>query len=161
MHESPGAPLILSGTLEASPLSPPGVSHEVQGAPNHKTRYRIANWPAYDRSLVQRGDLTVWISEEAIASWVPARIAKRGGQQKDSELTIETAMLLRLLFHLPLRQAEGFLRSILDLMGLDLEAPDHTTLCRRSRHLDIELRPAESRRGRHLIGALPITPPPC
>ena len=55
----------------------------------------------------------------------------RGAQRKYSDLAIESALTLRLLFHLPLRQAEGFLTSIFVLMGLDLRSPDHTTLSRR------------------------------
>ena len=119
--------------------------------PNYKTKYRVGNWPDHDRALVRRGDLTVWISEAAIRSWTPEPTCQRGGQPKYSDLAIETALVLRLVFHLPLRQTEGFLRSVLRLMGLDLEAPDHTTLSRRGILLDIELRPPGSNRGRHLI----------
>jgi len=119
--------------------------------PKYKTKHRIGNWSEYDRALVQRGNLTIWISEGAIKSWTPAGTGRRGGQHRYSDLAIETAITLRLLYHLPLRQAEGFLRSILVLMGLDLEAPDHTTLSRRSRDLDVDLRTAGLRRGRHLI----------
>jgi len=108
--------------------------------PTYKTKYRVANWAEYDRSLVQRGNITLWFSEDAIMSWVPARSGRRGGQQRYSDLAIETALTLRLMFNLPFRQAEGFLRSVLGLMGLDLEASDHTTLSRRSRQVDIELR---------------------
>jgi hypothetical protein len=79
------------------------------------------------------------------------RTGQRGGQRKYSDLAIETALVLRLVFHLPLRQAEGFLRSVFKIMGLDLAAPDHTTLSRRSRDLDVELCAAGSRRSRHLI----------
>jgi len=64
---------------------------------------------------------------------------KRGGQRKFSDQAIETALVLRLVFKLPLRQAEGFLRSILSLMDIDLEAPDHTTLSRRGQHLNVRL----------------------
>ncbi len=60
-------------------------------------------------------------------------------------------MTLRLIFRLPLRQAEGFLRSALSLMGLDLDAPDRTTLSRRSQHVDIKLRRAATSGAIHLI----------
>ena len=96
--------------------------------PKYKTKYRVKNWAEYDRALVQRGDITLWISEEAIASWRPAPTGMRGAQRKFSDHAIETALMLRLVFKLPLRQAERFLRSVLALMGLNLEAPDHTTL---------------------------------
>ncbi|MFT5052518.1 MAG: IS5 family transposase, partial [Chlamydiales bacterium] len=72
-------------------------------------------------------------------------------QRKFSDLAIETALTLRLVFHLPLRQAEGFLRSILGLMDVDLEAPDHTTLSRRSQHLDTALQVVPSNEPIHLI----------
>ena len=62
-----------------------------------------------------------------IATWKPARSGTRGGQRKYSDLAIDTALTLRLLFHLPLRQADGFLHSLLAMMGLELSAPDHTT----------------------------------
>ncbi len=119
--------------------------------PKYKTRYRVGNWPTYERSLVQRGDVTLWISAEAKAAWRPSPSGHPGGQQRFSDLAIETALTLRLVFRLPLRQAEGFLRSVLSLMDVDLEAPDHTTLSRRSRHLDVELDRVPSKGPIHLI----------
>ncbi len=107
--------------------------------PKYKTKYRVGNWAEYDRALVRRGDITLWISSGATEAWTPAPSGRRGGQRKFSNLAIETALTLRLVFKLPLRQAEGFLRSVLSLMAVDLEAPDHTTLSRRSQHLDVEL----------------------
>ena len=80
--------------------------------PRYKTKYRVGNWPAYDRALVQRGDVTLWLTPEAIATWEAVGVGKRGGQLQYSEVAIETALTLRLIFHLPLRQTEGFLRSI-------------------------------------------------
>ena len=84
------------------------------------------NWAEYDQALVQRGDFTLWISDDAIASWKPTPTGRRGAQKKFTDHAIETALTLRLVFNLPLRQAQGFLRSILSLMSSDLEAPDHT-----------------------------------
>ena len=117
----------------------------------YKTKYRVTNWSEYERALVQRGDITLWISEDAIASWKPAPTGRRGAQRKFSDHTIEAALTLRLVFNLPLRQAEGFLRSVLSLMSLDLEAPDHTTLSRRSRHLNIQLAHVSTKEPIHLI----------
>ncbi len=99
--------------------------------PKYKTKYRVSNWAEYDRALVQRGDVTLWISTDATGAWKPAPSGRRGGQRKFSDHAIETALTLRLVFDLPLRQAEGFLRSVLSLMDVALEAPDHTTLSRR------------------------------
>ena len=110
--------------------------------PNYKTQYRVGNWPSYDASLVQRGNLNIWISPGALKNWNarPVRRRHRGGQPKYSDLAIETALTLRLLFHLPFRQTEGFLVSIFELMGVHLDAPDHTTLSRRSAGLTTALR---------------------
>jgi hypothetical protein len=119
--------------------------------PKYKTKYRVDNWAEYDRALVQRGDITLWISEDAICSWKPASSGLRGGQKKFSDRAIETSLTLRLIFNLPLRQAEGFLRSILSLMALDLEAPDHTTLSRRSQSLNVDLNRVAGDKPIHLI----------
>ena len=37
--------------------------------PTYKTKYRVANWAAYNKALVRRGDVTVWLSSDAIAAW--------------------------------------------------------------------------------------------
>ena len=107
--------------------------------PKYKTQYRVANWAEYDRSLVERGNITIWISPDAISSWSAPPTKRRGGQLKYSDLAIETALTLRLLLHLPLRQTEGFLVSIFELMNLPLDVPDHTTLSRRGARSDLEV----------------------
>ena len=138
--------------------------------PRYKTKYRVGNWLAYDRALVQRGDVTLWLTPEAIATWEAVGVGKRGGQLQYSEVAIETALTLRLIFHLPLRQTEGFLRSIFGMLCLDLSAPDHTTLSRRGQHLDLALRRLPAGAGmrdrnaaiaffRKTVGASPTTPP--
>jgi hypothetical protein len=99
----------------------------------YKMKYRIQNWRAYERGLRNRGDIIIWLSEEARAAWTPPKSGLRGGQRRYSKLAILTALTLRVLFRLPLRQTEGFLDSLLSLMGLGLKAPDHTTLSRRGR----------------------------
>ena len=119
--------------------------------PKYKTKYRVNNWPEYDRALVQRGSINLWISEDAIDSWKPAPSGLRGAQRKFSDHAIETALALRLVFDLPLRQTEGCLRSILFLMGVALEAPDHTTLSRRSQSLNVDLNRVAGDKPIHLI----------
>ena len=119
--------------------------------PTYKTKYRVANWPSYDRALVGRGDVTLWMSPKAIATWAPVGVGTRGGQQQYSDVAIETVLTLRLLFHLPLRQAEGFVHSLFGMMGLALSAPDHTTLSRRGQRLDVRLRRVLTGQGLHLI----------
>ena len=119
--------------------------------PKYKTKYHVRNWAVYERALVCRGDVTVWLSPAAIAAWEPDPGGRRGGQRRYSDVAIETALTLRLIFHLPLRQAEGFLTSLFRLMGLDLPSPDHTTLSRRGQHLDVTIRQPPRDRRLHLI----------
>ena len=71
--------------------------------PTYKTKYHVQNWAAYDRALVCRGDITIWLSPAAIAAWEPDGAGTRGAQRKYSDLAIESALTLRLLFHLPRR----------------------------------------------------------
>ena len=78
--------------------------------PKYKTKYRVANWASYDRALVRRGDVTIWFSPAAVATWEPLGVGKRGGQLKYSDLAIETTLTLRLIFHLPLRCLGAWLR---------------------------------------------------
>ena len=96
-----------------------------------KARYRVTNWPEYDAALIRRGSLTVWFTEDAVAAWHAPATGERGGQPIYSAIAIETGLALRLVFHQPLRQTEGMLRSIADVLGVDIAIPDHTTLSRR------------------------------
>ena len=93
----------------------------------------MTNWPAYEAGLRRRGDLTFWLDEAALAGWQAPRRTTPGGQPRYSDLAIELVLTLRLVFHLALRQAEAFSRSVLRLLGLELAIPDHTTLSRRGR----------------------------
>ena len=119
--------------------------------PTYKTKYHVQNWASYDRALVRRGDVTVWLSPAAVATWEPAGVGTRGGQLKYSDVAIETALTLRLIFHLPLRQTEGFLTSLFRMMGIELSAPDHTTLSRRGQWLDLTHRRVPTNERIHLI----------
>src|ERR687890_684183 len=102
-----------------------------------RQRRKVTNWPAYDASLRQRGSLTVWFTEEALAAWRAEPRTTRGGQPWYSPLAILTALTLRAVFRLALRQAEGLIGSILQLLGLGLPVPDHTTLSRRAVTLEV------------------------
>ncbi|HYZ34347.1 MAG TPA: IS5 family transposase [Crenalkalicoccus sp.] len=98
-----------------------------------KARYRVRNWRAYEAGLRRRGDLTLWLDEAAIVGWQAPPRTTPGGQAWYSDVAIELVLTLRLVFHLGLRQAEGFATSVLRLLGQALRVPDHTTLCRRGR----------------------------
>jgi hypothetical protein len=102
-----------------------------------KRRYKVSNWQAYEAGLRQRASLTIWFTDEAIAAWRAVARTTPGGQARYSDLAIETTLILRTVFHQPLRQTEGLVSSLLGLMGLDLPVPDHSTLSRRARTLAV------------------------
>lgn len=102
--------------------------------------YRLRNWKDYNESLVQRGSITFWFDEKALAHWHSVeRTGKRGRPVVYSDIAIECALTLRAIFHLPLRTTEGFIKSMIALADLQLRSPDYTTLCKRQRNLEITL----------------------
>jgi hypothetical protein len=105
-----------------------------------KQRHRVTNWSEYDAALRRRGGLTVWFTEEAVAAWAAEPRTARGGQPRYSSLAITTALTLRAVFRLALRQTEGLIGSILQLLGLSLAVPDHSTLSRRAETLAVPRR---------------------
>jgi hypothetical protein len=118
-----------------------------------KASYRIRNWAAYNNSLVERGSLTVWISDEVIEGWnpVPEGPRQRGGQMAYSDRAIECLLTLKAVFKLPYRQTEGFGRSLIALLGVNVTVPDYTTLCKRSVDLDVDLSPCQGQGPKHIV----------
>src|SRR3954465_3178137 len=110
-----------------------------------KQRRRVTNWAEYDAALRQRGSLTVWFTEEAVAAWHAEPRTTPGGQPHYSSLAITTALTLKAVFRLALRQTEGLIGSIIRLLGLDLSVPDHTTLSRRAETLEVPRPRSDSR----------------
>src|SRR3954469_5500711 len=110
----------------------PSPVNEARRRPFPKARYRVKNWREYDQALQERGSLTLWVTPEAIAAWHSSPTGRRGRSPFYSNLAIETGHLLRLAFGQPWRQTEGLLRSVVTLLGVSLEVPDHTTFSRRS-----------------------------
>lgn len=104
-----------------------------------KVRYRVRNWREYNDSLVKRGSITLWISEEDIGTWKPDNTGKRGGQPRYTDGAIQCMVMVRSVFHLPLRATEGFVNSVFKLIDLELDVPDYSTICRRSKCLKVSL----------------------
>ena len=122
---------------------PTNMSKKTRSEP--KKSYRIRNWSAYDAALVNRGSLTVWVSEDAIANWKAKKEpGKRGRQREYSDFAIETVLTLREVYHLTNRGAEGFVRSLFEIMQIDLPVPDHTTLSVRGQSLDCSIAKKEN-----------------
>lgn len=119
------------------------------------TIYRLDNWSQYNRALVQRGSLSVWISEDAIESWRYDGPPLWGTDPTYSDFAIETCLRLRLVYSLPLRQTQGFIESLFRLMELDLPVPDYSTLSRRAEDLPVDLEQEHDEEGqdtpRHIV----------
>ena len=105
-----------------------------------KRCYRITNWAEYNRSLVERGSLTIWIDEDAAYKWLAPREKGKNGRPKTySDDAILIALTVRMVYKLPLRALEGFLRSVMVLLNLSLRIPCYSQICRRSRSLGKKL----------------------
>ncbi len=109
----------------------------------------LRSWREYDASLRQRGSLTVWFTDDAVEAWRAEPRTTPGGQPWCSPLAVLTALTLRAVFRLALRQTEGLIGSVIGLLGLGLAVPDHTTLCRRAETLEVP-RPQPRRDGEPL-----------
>jgi DDE family transposase len=116
-----------------------------------RQRHRVTNWAEYDAALRQRGSLTMWFTEAAIAAWKAEPRTTPGGQPHYSAVAIMTALTLRSIFRLALRQTEGLIGSIIGLLGLDLAVPDHSTLSRRAETLQAFPRPRSAIEPVHLL----------
>jgi hypothetical protein len=113
-------------------------------------RHRVTNWAAYDAGLRARGSLTVWFTAEAIEAWRAGPRTGRGGPPRYSALAIATALTLRAVFRLALRQTEGLIGSVVQLLGLGLAVPGHSTLSRRAGTVEVP-RPRCGREPVHLL----------
>jgi hypothetical protein len=116
-----------------------------------RPKRRVTNWAEYNEALRQRGSLTVWFTDVAIAAWKAAPRTTPGGQPHDSDLAITTALTLRAVFRLPLCQTEGLIGSVLQLLGLDLPVPDYSTLSRRAQSLELPAQPRAPGGAIHLL----------
>jgi len=116
-----------------------------------KARYRIRNWRDYNRSLVQRGSITIWFSQDAIDKWHANPTGKRGRPSRYSDDAILTALLIRFVFHLPLRALEGFLSSLVSTMCISLHIPSYSQICRRAQLLGKDLKRLTKRRITDLV----------
>lgn len=112
-----------------------------------KPTYHVRNWAEYNRSLVQRGSLTVWVSPAVVAAWTAVRPSrKRGHPQTYSDLAIECLATVRAVYGLSLRATQGLVQSIFALMHVTVSVPSYSTLSRRQAGLDF--RPPQRQAGR-------------
>ncbi|HLL73641.1 MAG TPA: IS5 family transposase [Pyrinomonadaceae bacterium] len=118
----------------------------------NKQQYRIRNWHDYNKALVSRGSLTLWIDTHSTDTWLNVdRPARRGRSRTYTDVAILCSLMLREVYHLPLRATEGLVSSLLSLLKVDLPAPNYSTLSRRARHLQLTLSPQSKQQIKHLV----------
>lgn len=117
-----------------------------------KRQYRVRNWREYNAALVERGSLTVWLDEAALSGWVhQGKSGRRGASRIYTDAAIEAVLLLKAVYHLPLRGAQGFVQSVLGLMGLALPTPHYSTLSRRQVGLELDMPHLKRGQALHLV----------
>src|ERR1700746_740704 len=118
----------------------------------HVFRYRIRNWRAYNRALINRGRLTVWFDEQVIAAWRnTAPAAGPGAPRRSAGLARECPLVFKSVYHLSLRAAQGFLSSVVELMQLRLPIPDYSTVSRRHGGLQLPVSALRRSCPRHVV----------
>lgn len=117
-----------------------------------QAKYRLRNWAEYNKSLVKRGEITLWIDDDVISTWkaTPTGPRPRGGQKQYSDGAIECLLLVKAVYHLTLRATTGFARSFRKTLRARFPIPDYTTLCRRAKTLAVKL-PTRSRGPIHAV----------
>lgn len=117
-----------------------------------KRTYRLRNWSEYNKALVERGSLTLWVSEDVLAAWQnAARTGRRGSPRTYTDTAILAMATLEEVYRLPLRATEGLMCSVVKLLGVELSVPDYTTLSRRRQLLEIELPRRQKSEPLHLV----------
>ncbi len=105
-----------------------------------KQPYRLRNWSEYTQALRQRASLTLWVEEAAVSGWIKQELSgRRGASDYYSDSAILCCLTLKQIYHLPLRQLQGFIESLFALMQVELPVPDYSTLSRRGERLGVEL----------------------
>ena len=117
-----------------------------------KTKYRLRNWREYNRALVQRGSLPMWITEDVVQTWQETAAApKRGHPRTYSDTAILTMATLQEIYHLGLRQTQGLMESIGAVLHLTVAIPDYSTLSRRRATLEGALPRTRTKEALHVV----------
>lgn len=119
---------------------------------NKKRQYRIRNWPQYNKALVGRGSLTLWIDSRSIETWLNTdRHSQCGRARLYADVAILCSLMLREVYHLPLRATQGLVCSLMSVLEVDLPVPHYSTLSRRARALSVKLLSVAGHKPRHLV----------
>ena len=117
-----------------------------------KPKFRIRNWAEYNNALTRRGSLTIWFDSQSRANWISTdATGRRGRPFFYADAAILCCLIIREAFHLPLRQTQGLVRSIVELLCITLPVPHYSLLSRRARCLKIELAAKRLGKIKHLV----------
>jgi hypothetical protein len=106
-----------------------------------KDKYRTRNWKEYNQSLVNRGSITFWFDENAIGKWYSVdRTEKPGRPDTYSDDAIRCGLMIKAVFRIALRALQGFVESLIKILGLELVCPHYSVFSRRAKDLQIPLR---------------------
>ncbi|HRE31305.1 MAG TPA: transposase, partial [Candidatus Berkiella sp.] len=72
-----------------------------------KVKYAPRSWRDYNKSLIQRGSLCLWVNDEVFEQWEAPSETRRGAPRKYSDVAINTILKVKFLFNLTLRAAQG------------------------------------------------------
>jgi hypothetical protein len=114
-------------------------------------KYRIRNWREYNKALVRRGSLTLWINDESLKGWLSIQQGTRGRPQLYTDLAILCLLTIRAVYHLPLRAAQGFAASLMKVLGMDLPVPHYSTLSKRASTLQVAIPRQTAAQPIHLV----------
>ncbi len=115
-------------------------------------RYRVPSWRTYNQALIDRGGLTFWIDEDALATWRNTQSSIGSGAPRIySDTAIQCAVVVKSVYCLSLRAAQGFVSSVMSLMRLDLPVPNYSTICRRQGALKVSIFSTPNSRPRHIV----------
>lgn len=104
-----------------------------------KSKKKIANWTEYNKALCKRGSVTFWIDDSAVEAWqCKSHHGKRGRGFQFSDTAIETALMVKGIFSLPLRALQGFIDSIFALMNVPLRSPNYTSISKRAKTVEVK-----------------------
>lgn len=106
-----------------------------------KAKYKISNWKQYNQALINRGSITFWIDDAAVKSWhCKEHHGNRGRGFQFTDVAIETALMIKGVFKLPLRALQGFIDSIFSLMDVPLKSPSYSCISKRAKTVEVHYR---------------------
>ena len=104
-----------------------------------KDKYKVTNWRDYNRSLVKRGDITIWFDEDLLRCWYYQGPNQKGAQYKYSQQCMRSLLQLKVVFGLKYRQLEGLASSLLGIMGIEIRVPSYSQISRRAKQVKVKM----------------------